>query len=177
MVDPGDWRDLEAGWQSAPLDSAFVAKVRFSMQWRIWLSRAWFTSEMLSGLLLIALIVQNLVVGRIAVAGSLTLIGAVCAAGFWWARGARLVGNMESLLGMVDLTLSRARRTLRLVFGSYAVMLLLLVAVLARRDEMFAPHLAWLIFSIAVAGVIHVWTWLRLRRFTAIRRALFGSPQ
>jgi len=175
MVDPGEWRDLEAGWQSAPLDPAFAAKVSFSLEWRFWLSRAWFASEMLSSLLLIVIIVQNLMAGRFAEAGGLVLIGGVCLAGFLWARRVRIDGDKDSLLGMVELAMERSRRTLRLVLGSYAVLLLLLMGTLARADEFLAGHLAWLALSTAVAAVIHVLARLRLRRFAAIRRALSGS--
>lgn len=177
MTDPDNWGDLKSDWQSAPQDPAFIARVRFSLVWRIWLSRAWFASEMVSAAVLALLIVQNFAAGNLATAASLALIGGVCAAGLWWARRVRLEGSTESLRGMVDLSLSRARRAQRLLIGSYAVLLLLLMATLSRQDEHLAAHLAWLSLSATVAAVIHVFTWLRLRRFTAIRRTLFGAER
>lgn len=175
MTDPGDWRDLRSDWQSASLDSAFVAKVSFSLKWRFWLSRAWLASELLASLLLILIIVQNIVVGRFAEAVSMMLFGGACLAGFLWARGVRIDGDKDSLLGMAELAVARSRRTLRLVYGSYAVFLLLLIDRLAREGEFLAGHLAWLALSTAVAAVIHVLARLRLRRFAAIRHALSGS--
>ena len=177
MTEPNDWGDLKSGWQSAPLDPAFTARVRYSLEWRIWLSRAWFASEMLSAALLVLLTVQNLATGNLATAGFLALIGGACAAGLWWARRVHLDGNTESLRGMVVLAVSRARRAQRLVIGSYAVLLLLLAATLSRQDEYLAAHLTWLSVSAVIAAVIHVSTWMRLRRFTAIRRSLFGGER
>lgn len=176
MSDPGDWRNLESDWQSSPPDPAFTAKVRASLTWRIWLSRAWFASEILFSLLLVLNFVQKIAVAQYAGAAALALIGGVCAAGFWWARRARLSGDMESLRGMVDLGFSRARRTLRLVLGSYPVLLILLVSVLMRAPyDLLPAHLVWLGISIAVAVAIHVSTRTRLRRFAAMRRTLFGG--
>jgi hypothetical protein len=178
MSNPEDWRNLKADWQSGALDAAFTAHVRWSLTWRIWLSRAWFVSEALSFLLLMAIIVQKIYLAQFAAAASLTFFGAFCVVGALWARSAGRLGNLDSLPGMVELALSRARTALRLVYGAYVALLILLVHVLVNEQEppdhdRQLAQLAWLGISAAVAGVVHLLTRARIRRFTSIR-TLFG---
>jgi hypothetical protein len=170
-----DWRDLRTDWQSTAHDPVFTSRVRISLLARIWLARVWLACELLSALMLGFIVVQNFIVGRHGTAAVLLGIGAACAAGWWWARRVRLAGNLQSLRGMVDLTVTRARRTLRLVFGSYVVLGLALLWAVRREEDFLPTQIAWVAISLAVMIAIHVWTFLRLRRFTALRAFLGGN--
>lgn len=170
-----DWRGLKSDWQSAARDPVFTSRVRNSLLARIWLARLWLACELLSALLLVFNIAQNFIVGRHATAAVLLGIGAACAAGWWWARRVRLAGNLQSLRGMVDLTVTRTRRTMRLVLGSYVVLGIALLWTLRRDEEVLPIQIAWVALSAAVLIVIHIVSIRRLHRFTVLRASLGGN--
>jgi hypothetical protein len=175
MSDPGDWRNLRSEWQGVAPDPALVAGVRRSLTWRIWASRAWFVSESLSFLWLCLLIAQKVVMAEWTQALGLASLGGFLLAGVLWARRGRRAGNMESLPGMVDLALTRARTALRLVYGTYAVLLILLLLLftgLRPPEDQLSLKLAWLAISAIVAVVVHLFTRARIRRFQSIHDLL-----
>jgi hypothetical protein len=125
--------------------------------------------------LLALIIVQKFAVGETFVAGWLTAIAGVCVAGFAWARRARRIGATGSIRGMIDLSLARARQGLRIVYGSYVVIAMLLVPVLNEAkwpldgDDRFLARLVWLGMSTAAAVAYHLITLARLRRFESLQ--------
>src|SRR5262245_37685772 len=125
-----DWRGLKSDWQgSTPLEAFALVTLRGSLRWRIWASRAWFVLEVLSFLFLGLAVVANLGTGQIAQGVGLGLVVAFCLAASIWARSGRVIGSLDSVAGMIELTLSRARKSLRLVYGTYAVIAVSAVAV------------------------------------------------
>src|SRR5688500_9767807 len=177
----GEWSSLKADWRSGtPEDAALGARLRASLRWRIWASRAWFASELVSFAFLALIIVQKFAVGETFVAGWLTAIAGICVAGFAWARRARHIGASGSIPGMIDLSLGRARQGLRIVYGSYVVIAMLLVPALKEAewpldgDDRFLARLAWLGVSTAAAIAWHLITLSRLERFESLQRLYFG---
>ena len=179
MVDPTEWRDLKSQWQGGAPDPALEVRVRWSLTWRIWLSRAWLASELLCFVLLGLIIAQKVALAQFAAAAGLAVMAGFCVAGWLWARSGRRLGNMDSLTGMVDLALSRARTSLRMVYGTYAVILILLASIfigVRPPAEQLAGKLAWLGISAVVTVVVHLFARARIRRFRSIRE-LLGSKQ
>jgi hypothetical protein len=173
----GEWNSMKADWRSASSeDAAFGARLHASLTWRIWASRAWFASELVSFALLALIIVQKFAVGETFVGGWLTAIAGVCVGGFAWARRARHVGASGSIPGMIDFSLGRARQGLRIVYGSYVVIAMLLVPVLKDAewpldgDDRFLARLVWLAISTAAAIAWHLITLSRLQRFESLQR-------
>ena len=172
-----EWNSLKSDWRAAtPEDAALGARLHASLTWRIWASRAWFASELVSFALLALIIVQKFAVGETFAAGWLATIAGVCVAGFAWARRARRIGATGSIPGMIDLSLARARQGLRIVYGSYVVIAMLLVPVFKEAewpldgDDRFIARLVWLGMSTAAAIAYHLVTLSRLRRFESLRR-------
>ena len=173
----GEWSSLKADWRAeTPDDAVLGARLYASLSWRIWASRAWFASELVSFVFLALIIVQKFAVGETFVASWLTAIAGVCAAGFAWARRARRIGAIGSIPGMIDLSLARARQGLRIVYGSYVVIAMLLVPVFKEAewpldgDDRFVARMVWLGVSTAAAIAYHLVTLSRLRRFESLQR-------
>jgi hypothetical protein len=174
-----DWRNLKSEWQGGAPDPALTVSVRRSLTWRIWVSRAWFVSELLSFLWLGVIFAQRIATAQFAAAGGIAMLGGLLVAGVLWARSGRRLGNMDSLAGMVELTLTRARTTLRMVYGTYAVLLILLALLFTsfRPPEDQLPwKLGWLAISAVVTVAVHLLTRSRIRRFRSIR-LLLGRKQ
>jgi hypothetical protein len=172
--DEAAWLALKSDWQAnVPLESVLSNRVRASLLRRIWFSRLWLAIEVVSFLFLGLVIAQHFALRQFGAGTTLALITGFCVVASLWVRRARLVGNMESLKGMVDFTLSRAKRLLRIVYGSYAVMAMLLAMVFAggvsTQDDRFLARVIWLGISLAVCVAIHIRTHVRIRRFESIR--------
>src|SRR5688500_20264098 len=100
-----DWRALKADWQaSGAAEEALAGMVRGSIVWRIWASRAWFGLEVLSFLWLGFVVIANIFAGKLAIAMEVGVITVMCLAAVVWARSARVIGGMKSLVDMIDLT-------------------------------------------------------------------------
>ncbi len=173
-----DWLALKSDWQAnAAAESLVSARMRRSLRWRILGSRLWLAVEIVSFLYLGLLVARHLWMHQLAPAVTLASIMGFCIAASVWARRGR-GGGMQSLLAMIEFTLVRARTTLRLVYGTYAVIAVLLVATLGGAlppltgDEQSIARLTWLGFSAVVTVVYHVYTRRRMRRFESVRRSL-----
>jgi hypothetical protein len=176
-TEQGEWNVLRAGWHAAtPADEALGARLYKSLRWRIWASRTWFASELVSFGLLALIIVQKFAVGETFAAAWLTAIAGICVIGYAWARRARRIGAVGSILGMIDLSLARARQGLRIVYGSYVVIAMLLVPVFREAewpldgDDRFIARMVWLGLSAAAAIAWHLVTLSRLQRFDSLQR-------
>jgi hypothetical protein len=174
--DAPDWGNLKAAWQnSVPIP---VDALRGSLRWRIWGSRAWFALEVLSFIYIGLVVVQNLLIGRIAQGAGLGVVVALCLALSVWARRARLVGGMDSVPGMVEHALSRARKSLRITQATYAVIAITLIAAFLDglptpwTNDRFLLRLVLLGMFTAATVVYHVYTRVRLRRLSDIRGLL-----
>lgn len=177
----GDWNSLKAGWLAeTPADAALGARIYASLRWRIWASRTWFASELVSFALLVLIIVQKFAVGETFAGGWLTAIAGVCVVGYAWARRARRIGSTGSIPGMIDLSLARARQGLRIVYGSYLVIAMLLVPIFSEAewpldgDDRFIARMVWMGMSTAAAITYHLVTLSRIQRFEALQRMYLG---
>jgi hypothetical protein len=181
MDETGEWNSLKSEWHAAtPADAALGARLYASLRWRIWASRAWFASELVSFALLVLIIVQKFAVGETFAASWLTAIAGICVAGFAWARRARRIGATGSIPGMIDLSVARARQGLRIVYGSYVVIAMLVVPAFKEAewpldgDDRFIARMVWFGMSAAVAIAYHLITLSRLGRFEALQRLYDG---
>lgn len=177
------WQALKTDWQSSsPTEEALAGMVRGSLVWRIWASRAWFGLEMLAFLWLGVVVIANMFAGQPAIAAEVAVITVICLAAVVWARSGRVMGGMNSLTDMVELTLSRARKSLRLVYLTYAVVVALLIKTLVEMstslpDDLSLIRLGWLTFCGAATAVYHFYLQSRVRRFDALRRSIRGTGE
>ncbi len=174
-----DWQALKADWQTSdPAEEALAGIVRGSLVWRIWASRVWFGLEVLSFLWLGFVAIANLFAGQIAIATEVAVITAICLTAVVWARSGRVMGGMNSLTAMIELTLSRTRKSLRLVYGTYALVAALGVKTLIEasapllQDDLSLFRIAWLTCCGAAAAVYHFYLRSRMRRFDSLRRSI-----
>lgn len=180
----GDWQALKADWQSnGPAAEALTGIVRGSLAWRIWASRVWFGLEVLSFVFLGFLVLANLLAGKLAIAMEVAVITAICLATVVWARSGRVMGGMNSLIDMIELTLSRARKSLRLVYVTYAAVAILAVKTFIEAsspmllDDLSLIRIAWLAFCGAATAVYHFYLQSRVRRFDSLRRSIRGTGE
>lgn len=178
------WQALKADWQaSGPAEEALAGMVRGSLVWRIWASRVWFGLEVLSFLWLGLVVIAHIFAGQLASAAEVAVITGICLAAVVWARSARVMGGMGSLADMVELTLSRARKSLRLVYLTYVVVAALFVRTLIQAgasvldDDLSLFRLGWLTFGGVAAVVYHFYLGARMRRFDSLRTALRGTGE
>jgi hypothetical protein len=177
-----DWQALKSDWQaSGPVGEALARMVRGSLVWRIWASRAWFGLEVLSFLWLGFVVIANLFAGQFAIATEVAAIAVICLAAVVWARSGRAMGGMHSLIDMIELTLARARKSLRLVYVTYAAVAALYVKTLIEastpllQDDLSLGRIAWLTFCGTATAVYHFYIRSRMRRFDALRRSIRGN--
>lgn len=179
-----DWQTLKADWQaSSPAEEALMGIVRGSLVWRIWASRAWLALEGLSFLWLGLVVVANIFAGQLAIAMEVAVITAICLAAVVWARSGRVMGGMNSLTDMIELTLSRARKSLRLVYLTYALVAALFVKTLIEasapllQNDLALFRIGWLTFCVIATAVYHFYLRLRMRRFVSLRRSIRGTGE
>lgn len=172
-----DWQNLKSEWQaSSPLVQIATGALRGSLRWRIWASRAWFVLEVLSFLFLGLVVLLNLLQGYFARGAGLGVVVALCLAASIWARRGRLIGNLDSIPGMIELTLSRARKSLRIVHATYAVIGVTLLAAVADAgwapgdDDVFIARLIKLAVCAGATLGYHLYVRARVARFESIRR-------
>jgi hypothetical protein len=179
-----DWQALKSDWQaSGPAEEALAGMVRGSLVWRIWASRIWFSLEVLSFLFLGFLVIANIFAGQLAIATEVAVITVICLAAVVWARSGRVMGSMKSLIDMIELTLSRARKSLRLVYVTYAAVAALYVKTVIEasapllQDDLSLRRIAWLTFCGTATAVYHFYIQSRMRRFDALRRSIRGTGE
>jgi hypothetical protein len=126
------------------------------------------------------IVLQNLLVGRLAQGVGLGIVVAFCLAASIWARRARLVGNMDSINGMIELTLGRARKSLRIAQATYAVIAISAIAAALDaqstpgQGDLFGVRIVLLAICAAATAVYHFYVRARIRRFESIRRSFGG---
>lgn len=184
MNENPDWRALKADWQaSGPAEDALAGMIRASLAWRIWASRIWFTLEVLSFVFFGFLVIAHSFAGNLAIAIEVAVITAICLAAVVWARSGRVMGGMNSLVDMIELTLSRARKSLRLVYVTYAAVVALFVKTVIEagapllQDDLTLWRIAWLTFCGIATAVYHLYLNSRLRRFGSLRRSIQGTGE
>ncbi len=174
-----DWRELQSTWVSATeLEQHAAASLRATLRWRLWISRAWLIIEALAfaflGVVVVALVLHD-AYPKAALLGIITLF---CLTLSVWARREPVVGNEGSLMGMIDLAISRARRSLRLGLTSYVGVVMVFSAAIfyyrvpsAENDVFHGPLVVGAIFAVGTV-IYHLYARQRLRHFMAMRERL-----
>jgi hypothetical protein len=98
-----------------------------------------------------------------------------------WARRVPIRGDESSLIAMIDLTISRTRRSLRLAQTSYAGVAMALAAAMYMaktpwaEDDAFHGRLIMVALFALGTIVYHLYVRRRLRAFEAMRERLTRS--
>jgi hypothetical protein len=187
-----EWKAMKTHWQSTSVaEFMMTQQLRWGLRMRMVGSWLWLGCEVLGFLLIGVLGIVQIAMGQ--TAPGLLYIGLVlvCGGASLWARRASLRGASGSLVELVDLSLKRARRSLRMAWANYfmtfasvACVLLLYFSDIGDRDAAYHDGarvgVAMVLFALYAAGVgvYHAYARRRLRRFTAMRAQLTprGEP-
>ncbi len=181
-----EWTDMKANWQKTAVSEKWMTeKLRASLRLRRIGSWAWLVLEIGGFALLTALAGVQLAMGETANAIAITLLN-VCAAGASiWARRSPLRSAQGSLVELIDITIQRARRSVRFAWAQYfttaAVAAYVLVMFFADIGSSVAAYndadrvtaaLVILLLYLAGVGFFHHRALGRARRFTEMRREI-----
>jgi hypothetical protein len=173
------WQQLQATWLSDPAEkNYFMSSLGDSLRWRLWISRAWLAVEIAAFVLLGVVVVALVLKGSFLEGAALGGVTLFCLGLSLWARRVPKMGNKASLMGMIDLSISRTRSSLRLAYTSYVGVAMALAAVVLysraplTEDAGFPGPLV----TVALFGIgtltYHLYVRRRLRRFQDMRDAL-----
>lgn len=181
-----EWKDMKTHWQSTSVTEFMMTQqLRWGLRMRMVGSWLWLACEILGFLLIGVLGIIQIAMGQ--TAPGLLYIGLVlvCGGASLWARRASLRGASGSLVELVDLSLKRARRSVRMAWANYfmtfasvACVLLLYFSDIGDRDAAYHDGarvgVAMVLFALygAGVGVYHAYARRRLRRFAAMRAQL-----
>jgi len=181
-----EWKDMKANWQKSAVSEKWMTeKLRASLRLRRLGSWAWLALEIAGFVLLLVLAGLQLALGEVGVAAAITVLNAAAAGASWWARRSPLRAAKGSLIELVDLTVERARRSVRFARAQYfttaAVAAYVLVMFFADIGVAMAAYndedrvvAALIILAVYAAGVViyHRRSLGRLRRFIELRREI-----
>jgi hypothetical protein len=178
-----EWQAMKIQWKSTSVaEMLMTQQLRWGLRLRMLGSWVWLGTEIAALLLITFLGIIQVAMGQAAV-GSLYIVLALVGAGAsWWARRASLRGASGSLLELVDLSLRRARRGIRMAWANYFMTAASIVWVLVLYssgigDAQAAYHdgarvgAAMAMFAVyaAAVGIYHAHARRRVRRFVALR--------
>ena len=183
-----EWQAMKIQWKSTSVaEMLMTQQLRWGLRLRMLGSWVWFGTEIAALLLITLLGIIQVAMGQAAV-GSLYIVLALVGVGAsWWARRASLRGASGSLLELVELSLRRAQRGIRMAWANYFMTVVSIAAVLVLYlfpfgDPSAAYHdgarlagamVIFAVYAIGV-GVYHAYARRRVRRFLALR-AQFAS--
>jgi hypothetical protein len=181
-----EWKAMKTRWQSTSVAEILMTQqLRWGLRLRMLGSWTWLSLEILGFLLVGALGIVQLAMGRTVL--GLVFIGLVlvCAGASVWARRATLRGASGSLAELVDLALRRARRGVRMAWANYFMTAVTAASILALFASDIGPadaahhdegRVAFAMVTLALyalgVGVYHVYARRRVRRFAAMRGQL-----
>jgi len=178
-----EWQAMKIQWKSTSVaEMLMTQQLRWGLRLRMLGSWVWFGTEIAALLLITLLGIIQVAMGQAAV-GSLYIVLALVGAGAsWWARRASLRGASGSLLELVELSLRRAQRGIRMAWANYFMTAASIVWVLVLYssgigDAQAAYHdgarvgAAMAMFAVYAVGVgiYHAYARRRVRRFVALR--------
>jgi hypothetical protein len=181
-----EWRDMKTGWQTMVMpETLLAAQLRGGLRLRMLGSRAWLVLEIGAVLLLVVLAAMQLVMGQGGVALALSVLTGLFALSSYWARRSPLRGGTGSLPELIELTIARARRSVRFAWANYLMTAATAAYVMGLYfadvgDAHAAYHdagrvsaaLGLLVLYALGTGVYHGYARRRLLRFTTLRHAL-----
>lgn len=178
-----EWQAMKIQWKSTSVaEMLMTQQLRWGLRLRMLGSWVWLGTEIAALLLITVLGIIQVAMGQAAV-GSLYIVLALVGVGAsWWARRASLRGASGSLLELVDLSLRRAKRGIRMAWANYFMTAASIVWVLVLYssgigDPQAAYHdgarvgVAMALFAVYAVGVgiYHAYARRRVRRFMALR--------
>jgi hypothetical protein len=181
-----EWNTMKANWQSTSVaDFMMTQQLRWGLRLRMLGSWLWLGLEA-AGFLLIGLLgVIQVAMGQVAVGSLYIVLVVVCLGASLWARRASLRGASGSLAELVELSIRRARRGVRMAWANYFMTAASVVWVLVLYlSDIGAPDAAYhdgarvggamAIFAVYAVGVAiyHAYARRRVRRFTDMRAQL-----
>lgn len=187
--EPEDWQAMKNQWKSTSVaEMLMTQQLRWGLRLRMIGSWVWLGIEVAALLLITLLGVIQVAMGQTAV-GSLYVVLALVGAGVsWWARRSPLRGVSGSLLELVELSLRRSRRGIRMAWANYFMTAASVVWVLVLYssgigDAQAAYHdgarvaVAMGMFGLYAIGVAvyHAYARRRVRRFEALRAQFAAS--
>jgi hypothetical protein len=184
--EPEEWKDMKTNWQSTSVaEFMMTQQLRWRLRMRMLGSWFWLGIEVAGFLLITLLGIIQIAMGQQAVGLLFVVLAVVCAGASWWARRARLRGASGSLTELVDLSVQRARRSVRMAWANYFITAVTAIWVLALyRSSVGDPDAAYHdgarvgvamillgIYGVGV-GIYHAYARRRVRRFTDMRAQL-----
>ena len=178
-----EWNDMKTQWQSTSMSEMWMTqKLRWSLRLRMLGSWIWLGLEVAAFILVIVMGCVQGAMGHGGVAAVLIGLALVFAGSSVWARRLSLRGASGSLLELIELSIRRARRSVRMAWANYFMTAVSVAAVLVLYlfdfgDPSAAYHdgarvtVAMCLFAVYAIGVAayHAYARRRIRRFAALR--------
>jgi hypothetical protein len=178
-----EWKHMQSKWQSTSVaEFMMTQQLRLGLRMRMVGSWLWLGIEVAGFLLITLLGIIQVAMGQPAIGALYIVLALVCAGASWWARRAPLRGASGSLRELVDLSLQRARRGVRMAWANYFMTAVSAAWVLALYfssigDPDAAYHdgarvgvavALFAVYAVSV-GIYHAYARRRVRRFTDLR--------
>jgi hypothetical protein len=187
MTDDTDWESLKASWQATPLSMIAADSLRWGLRWRSIGSWIYLGIEV-GGVALMAVIVAlQWTAGARGAAVAVALLTGVCASASIWARRTASYGSLASVVGMLDLSIAKTSRSIRLAMASYVMTMACVVYVGFMYFSTMAPagvrgdeERAVLALSLLVAyaagtALYHYYGLRRRQRLITLRSMVAGG--
>jgi hypothetical protein len=184
-----EWNEMKSGWQAMPIsEHLLVARLRGGLRLRMLGSWSWSVLELLTLMLLGVMVGLQIAMGQTGVAAALAALTAFFGLTSYWARSSPLRGGMGSLPELVELTIARARRSVRFAWANYLTTAATAAYVIGMYfsdvgNAQAAYHdggrvtvaLAILGVYAIGTGVYHRYARRRVRQFAALQQTLSGT--
>ena len=184
-----EWSEMKSGWQSMSMsESLLITRLRGGLRLRMLGSWSWNVLELLTLMLLGVMVGLQMAMGETGVATALALLTGFFGLTSYWARTSPLRGGTGSLPELVDLTIARARRSVRFAWANYLTTAATAAYVIgmyfgdvgdaraAYHDSGRATVVMVVLGVYAIGtGVYHRYARRRMRQFAALQQALAGN--
>jgi len=178
-----EWDDMKTQWQSASMSDMWMTqKLRWSLRLRMLGSWIWLGLEVAALILVVAMGCVQAAMGQVGVAAVFIGLALIFAGSSIWARRLSLRGASGTLVELIELTIRRARRSVRMAWANYFMTVVSIVAVLAlylfdfgdasaayKDGERLAAALVIVALYAVGVGVYHAFARRRVSRFEALR--------
>lgn len=181
-----EWTSMKANWQSTTVaEFMMTQQLRLGLRMRMVASWMWLAIEAAGFLLISVLGITQVAMGEVAIGSLYIVLALICSGASWWARRAPLRGASGSLMELVELSLQRARRGVRMAWANYfmtaasaAWVLLLYWSDIGNSSAGYhdgvrvgAAIVLFAVYAVNV-GIYHAYARRRVQRFTDMRAQL-----
>lgn len=115
------WEPLAAQWQATPMTTIAADALRSGLRWRQVGSWLYLGIEIGAVALMAVVVGLQWTTGARGAAVAVAALTALSVAASLWARAAAARGSRADVVGLLDLSIARATRSLRLTLASYVV--------------------------------------------------------